>query len=163
MAISQSHCMSNRSWNLGLIFECWNQRALKAVDARTFTQQQRDDGNSFLGQDKMVEFRKQRTTMMSHVCCEVLKNCIGPAIQKKRHGILTSIVVLLHDDAHPHTAAHTRALLEHFNWEMCDHQFSLQATTHIWRTGCNHITSTIMRSWWKVSKHSWAHRQHTMT
>jgi histone-lysine N-methyltransferase SETMAR len=28
--------------------------------------------------------------------------------------------VLLHDNARPHTAAHTRALLEHFNWELFD-------------------------------------------
>jgi hypothetical protein len=32
--------------------------------------------------------------------------------------MLTSSVVLLHDNAHPHTAAHTRALLVHFNWEL---------------------------------------------
>jgi hypothetical protein len=28
--ISQSHCTSNRWWNLGFICECWNQRAVKA-------------------------------------------------------------------------------------------------------------------------------------
>jgi hypothetical protein len=37
-----SHCTSNRSWNLGLIFECWNQRAVKAVDAHTFTHHARE-------------------------------------------------------------------------------------------------------------------------
>jgi hypothetical protein len=35
--------------------------------------------------------------------------------------MLTSGVVLLHDSARPHTAARTRALLEHFNWELFDH------------------------------------------
>jgi histone-lysine N-methyltransferase SETMAR len=35
--------------------------------------------------------------------------------------MLTSGVVLLHDNAWPHTAARTRALLEHFNWELFDH------------------------------------------
>jgi hypothetical protein len=29
--------------------------------------------------------------------------------------------MLLHDSARPHTAARTRALLEHFNWELFDH------------------------------------------
>jgi hypothetical protein len=43
------------------------------------------------------------------------------AIQKKRCGLLTSGVVLLHDDARLHTAACTRALLDHFNWELFDH------------------------------------------
>jgi hypothetical protein len=37
--ISQAHCMSSRWWNLGFISECWNQRALKAVDAHTITKQ----------------------------------------------------------------------------------------------------------------------------
>jgi transposase len=35
--------------------------------------------------------------------------------------MLTSGVVLLHENARPHTAARTRALLEHFNWELFDH------------------------------------------
>jgi hypothetical protein len=40
------------------------------------------------------------------------------AIDNKRRGMLTYGVVLLRDNAHPHTAACTRALLEHFNWEL---------------------------------------------
>jgi hypothetical protein len=37
--------------------------------------------------------------------------------------MLTYGVMLLHDNALPHTstAARTRALLEHFNWELFDH------------------------------------------
>jgi histone-lysine N-methyltransferase SETMAR len=35
--------------------------------------------------------------------------------------MLTSGVVLLHDNARPHTATRTRALLEHFNWQLFDH------------------------------------------
>jgi hypothetical protein len=38
--------------------------------------------------------------------------------------MLTSAVVLFHDNARPHTAARTRALLEHFNWELFDHPLS---------------------------------------
>jgi transposase len=42
------------------------------------------------------------------------------AIQNERYGMLASGVVLLHDNARPHsrTAARTQALLEHFNWEL---------------------------------------------
>jgi hypothetical protein len=29
--------------------------------------------------------------------------------------------MLLHDNVCQHTAAHTQALLEHFNWELSDH------------------------------------------
>jgi histone-lysine N-methyltransferase SETMAR len=35
--------------------------------------------------------------------------------------MLTSGVVLLHDNARPYTAGRTRALLEHFSWELFDH------------------------------------------
>jgi histone-lysine N-methyltransferase SETMAR len=35
--------------------------------------------------------------------------------------MLISGVVLFHDSARPHTAADTRAPLEHFNWELFDH------------------------------------------
>jgi len=40
---------------------------------------------------------------------------------KKWHRILTKGVVLLHDNARPHTAAHTIALIRLFNWEIFDH------------------------------------------
>jgi histone-lysine N-methyltransferase SETMAR len=45
------------------------------------------------------------------------------AIQNRQHGMPTSDVVLLHDNAHLHTsmAARTEALLKHFNWELFDH------------------------------------------
>jgi histone-lysine N-methyltransferase SETMAR len=74
-----------------------------------------------------VEFMQQGTTMTSEVYCEThtQKNCVGPAIQNKRREMLTSGVVLLHDNAGPYTitAALTRALLEHFNWELFDHPY----------------------------------------
>jgi hypothetical protein len=58
---------------------------------------------------------------LSHVLyCETLKN-LRMAIQDKKRGMLTSGVVLLHDNACPHIAFHTRALLEHFNWELFDY------------------------------------------
>jgi hypothetical protein len=40
---------------------------------------------------------------------------------EKRRGMLTRSVVLLHSNARPHTAARTRALLEHLNSELFDH------------------------------------------
>jgi transposase len=35
--------------------------------------------------------------------------------------MLTYGVVVLHDNARPHTAARTQALLEQFSWELFDH------------------------------------------
>jgi hypothetical protein len=57
------------------------------------------------------------------VYCEALKTFIEKDIQKKWHGMLTHSVVLIHDNAPLHTAADTRALLEHFNWELFDHPY----------------------------------------
>jgi hypothetical protein len=77
----------------------------KAVDAHTFTKQAKKFKQMYACQlmaavlwDRkgvlMLEFMQQGT--------ETLKNCVGLTIQNKRPG-------------HPHTAACTRALLEHFN------------------------------------------------
>jgi hypothetical protein len=44
---------------------------------------------------------------------------LSRAIQKKKRGMLTSSVLL--DDAHLHTSARIRALLEHLIWELFDH------------------------------------------
>jgi hypothetical protein len=55
----------------------------------------------------MGDFMQQGTTIASEVYCELLKNCIGCAIHNKRHGMLTYSVVLLHENARLHTAAHT--------------------------------------------------------
>jgi hypothetical protein len=35
--------------------------------------------------------------------------------------MLTSSEVLPHDNVHPHAAARTQALPEHFNWQLFDH------------------------------------------
>jgi hypothetical protein len=35
--------------------------------------------------------------------------------------MLTKGVVLLHDNARPHTAARAKALLQQFNWEIFEH------------------------------------------
>ncbi|GFX59316.1 histone-lysine N-methyltransferase SETMAR [Trichonephila clavipes] len=43
------------------------------------------------------------------------------AIQNKRHGLLTSGVLLLHDNARPHSAINTQNLIRSFGWELIDH------------------------------------------
>jgi hypothetical protein len=68
----------------------------------------------------MVEFMQQVTTVISEVYCKTLKK-LCRAIPNKRRGMLTYSVVLLHDNACLHTAARTRALLEHFNCELFEH------------------------------------------
>jgi hypothetical protein len=61
----------------------------------------------------IVEFVQQKTTM-SEVYCETLKK-LRQAIQNKRHGMLTSGVMLFYDNVCLRTASHTRVPLKHFN------------------------------------------------
>jgi hypothetical protein len=69
----------------------------------------------------MVKFVQQGISNVRNTKKE--KNAWGHS--EKRHEMLTSgvFIVLLHDNARPHrsTAARTRVLLEHFNWELFDH------------------------------------------
>jgi len=55
------------------------------------------------------EFMAPGTTIMSEVYCETL-NKLRRSIQNKRRAMLSKGVVLLHDNARPHTAARTNAL-----------------------------------------------------
>jgi histone-lysine N-methyltransferase SETMAR len=83
---------------------------------------QKVDSNCFLGQERSADGGIHATKDHNNVT-SVLQNTkkLHRAIQNKRHGMLTFGVVLLHHNACPHTAARTRALLEHFNWELFDH------------------------------------------
>jgi transposase len=99
----------------------------------------------------------------------VLRNTkkLRSAIQDKRHGIMTSDVVLHHDNARPHTAARLWALLERFNWELFDHPpYSPDLAPS------DYHQFTYLKNWlrsqrfWndemmKVSKRGWAHRRQT--
>jgi len=68
----------------------------------------------------LTEFMAPGTTITSEVYCEML-NKLQRLIQKKWHQMLTKGVILLHDNAQPHTAAHTNALIKLFNWEIFNH------------------------------------------
>ncbi|GBM13545.1 Histone-lysine N-methyltransferase SETMAR [Araneus ventricosus] len=43
------------------------------------------------------------------------------AIQNRRQGLLSGGIVLLHDNARPHTSAAMQELLDQFGWEVFDH------------------------------------------
>ena len=68
----------------------------------------------------LMEFMAPGTTITSEVFCETL-NKLHRSIQNKQRGMLTKGVVLLHNNARPHTTAHTNALIRLFNWEIFDH------------------------------------------
>jgi histone-lysine N-methyltransferase SETMAR len=69
----------------------------------------------------MVEFMQQGTTRTSQIYCETLTKLHRAGHTEQRRAMLTSGLVLLHDNVLPHTAARTGTLLESFNWELFDH------------------------------------------
>jgi hypothetical protein len=82
---------------------------------------QKADGNCFLGQERRVDGGINAPRDHNNVRSVVrYKKTLCIAIRDKRHGILTSGELLPHDNMSPHTTTRTRALLEHFNWELFD-------------------------------------------
>ncbi|GFT39827.1 mariner Mos1 transposase [Trichonephila clavipes] len=67
----------------------------------------------------LVEFMQQRTTINAAAHCATLTK-LRRAIQNKRRGLLTSEVLLLHDNARPHSAINTQNLIRSFGWEQID-------------------------------------------
>jgi histone-lysine N-methyltransferase SETMAR len=51
----------------------------------------------------------------------MLRDKLKPAIRTKCWGLLSKGVALLHDNARPHTAAHTVETLHHLNFEVLEH------------------------------------------
>jgi len=68
----------------------------------------------------VTEFMAPGTTRTSVVYCEAL-NKLRRSIRNKWRRMLTKGVVLLHNNAQPHTSAPTNALIKLFNWEIFDH------------------------------------------
>jgi hypothetical protein len=56
------------------------------------------------------------------VYSETLKE-LHRTIQNKRRGMLSSVIVVLHENQRPHTSTSdsTQLLLQHFYWELFDH------------------------------------------
>jgi histone-lysine N-methyltransferase SETMAR len=68
----------------------------------------------------IVEFFFQGSTINTGVYCDTLKK-VRHAIQNKRHGMLSRGIVMLHDNARPHTAATTQGFIATFSREQFDH------------------------------------------
>jgi hypothetical protein len=105
------------------------------VDAHKFTKKPKKfkqtlsachkaDGNCFLGEERSADGGIHATNDHNNVRSTLRNNKkLRRAIQNKRRGMLTCgvHVLLLDDNACTNTAARTRALLEHSNWELFDH------------------------------------------
>jgi histone-lysine N-methyltransferase SETMAR len=65
-------------------------------------------------------FQPQRQTVNGDSYCNILSK-IHMAIQRKRPGLVNKGVLLLHDNACPHTANKTNDTLRNFKWEVFQH------------------------------------------
>jgi histone-lysine N-methyltransferase SETMAR len=68
----------------------------------------------------LVEFLPQSSTVNAGVYCNTLKK-LHCAIQNQQRGVLSQGVVMLHDNACPHTAATVQDLIMTFDWVQLDH------------------------------------------
>ena len=60
------------------------------------------------------------TTINADAYCVTLRR-LRKAIQNRRRGILSRVIVLIHDNARPHTARQTQTLLhDEFHWDTFD-------------------------------------------
>jgi len=71
----------------------------------------------------LVHFQEKGQTVTSARYSDMLVNELKPAIRSKRRGLLSKRVMLLHDNARPHTAAHTRTVetLHDLKFEVLKH------------------------------------------
>jgi [histone H3]-lysine36 N-dimethyltransferase SETMAR len=67
-----------------------------------------------------IDFLERGKTINANAYCDTLIK-LRRAIQNKRRGLLSTGIVLLHDNARPHTADRTVQLLQKFHWEIFDH------------------------------------------
>ncbi|GBO31089.1 hypothetical protein AVEN_227311-1 [Araneus ventricosus] len=67
----------------------------------------------------LVDIMQRGTTINAVAYVQTLRK-LRRAIQNKRRGMLTEGILLLHDNARPHTASQTLALLDFFGWEVLD-------------------------------------------
>lgn len=68
----------------------------------------------------LIDFMPTGTTINAAAYCETLEK-LKKAIKNKRPGMLTKGVRLLHDNARPHVARDTKALLDNFGWDVLPH------------------------------------------
>jgi len=69
----------------------------------------------------LVHFQEKSQTVTSAQYSDMLVNELKPAIRSKRRGLLSKRVLLLHDNARPHTAKHTVDTLRAMKFEVLKH------------------------------------------
>jgi len=66
-------------------------------------------------------YQERGTTVISAAYRDMLQRELKPAICSIRRGKLSKEILLLHNSAHPHIAAHTLETLKQLKWEAMEH------------------------------------------
>ena len=69
----------------------------------------------------LEHYQERGTTINSARYSEVLTDRLKPAIRSRHRGLLSKSVVLLHDNARPHIAAHTAETLRKLKFKVMAH------------------------------------------
>jgi histone-lysine N-methyltransferase SETMAR len=72
-------------------------------------------------QGPILEHYQERCTTVNSTHYSEMHDELKPAIRTKCRGLMSKGVALLHDNARPHTAAHTVETLHHLNFEVLEH------------------------------------------
>ena len=66
----------------------------------------------------LEDYLEKGRTINSARYSDLLANNLKPAVRTKRRGLLSKKVLLLHDNARPHTASHTVETSKRFGFEV---------------------------------------------
>ena len=69
----------------------------------------------------LEDYLEKGRTINSARYSDLLANSLKPAVRTKRRGLLSKKVLLLHDNAHPHTASQTVETINHLGFEVLEH------------------------------------------
>ena len=110
----------------------------------------------------LEHYMEKDVTVTSVNYCNVLRNELRPAIHSKRRGRLTQGVLLLHDNARPHTAYLTINTIRQRNWEVLEHlAYSPFRFLSVWTPQERSKRSSICSWWWGERGGAWLASQST--
>jgi len=69
----------------------------------------------------ILEHYMPRRSTVTSATYSNLRGNLKPAIRQKRHGLLTTVVSPLHDNAKPHTATATLSIIQELRFESIPH------------------------------------------
>ena len=119
---------SHRRWNMGPSLWARIQKAKYGVETPRIASEEEIQDSTFCGKGERLfwdskgpileDYLEKGRTINSARYSDMLANNLKPAVHTKRQGLLSKKVLLLHDNARPHTASHTVETINHLGFEV---------------------------------------------